>query len=38
MTVELLQALAVLLKFCYEQEDCRACPMRQFCGKMPCEW
>lgn len=38
MTIELLQALIIILKFCYEQKNCNKCPLRDLCGKMPCEW
>lgn len=38
MTVELLKALAELLKCCLEQDSCGKCPLREFCQKMPCEW
>lgn len=38
MTVELLEALAVILKTCLVQDSCKNCPMAQYCEKMPCEW
>lgn len=38
MTIEVLRALVLLADFCYEQADCRTCPMRDYCRKMPCEW
>lgn len=38
MTVEVLEALATILKLCQEQDSCKSCPLAQFCQKMPCEW
>ena len=38
MTVELLKALVTILESCLEQDSCKECPMRHFCGKMPAEW
>ena len=38
MTLELLRAIITLIQFCYAQDDCRECPLREICGKMPCEW
>ena len=38
MTVQLLQALVLILETCLEQDACSKCPMREFCDKMPCEW
>lgn len=38
MTPELLRAFAVILEFCLAQNDCRTCPMKAMCAKMPCEW
>lgn len=38
MTLEVLNALAVILKFCEKQDSCEKCLLAQFCGKMPCEW
>lgn len=38
MTLDVLKALAIILEFCLEQDSCKDCPMRDFCGKMPCEW
>ena len=38
MTVELLKALAAILETCLEQDSCKECPLKQFCGNMPCEW
>ena len=38
MTLDVLKALAIILEFYLEQGSCKDCPMRDFCGKMPCEW
>ena len=38
MTLDVLKALAIILEFCLEQDSCKDCLMRDFCGKMPCEW
>lgn len=38
MTLDVLKALAIILEFCLEQDSCKNCSMRVFCGKMPCEW
>lgn len=38
MTLELLKALQVILENCLNQDNCKNCPMAQFCQKMPCEW
>lgn len=38
MTLDVLKALAIILEFCLEQDSCKDCHMRVFCGKMPCEW
>lgn len=38
MTAEVLKALLVIMQYCYAQDSCRNCPMRELCAKMPCEW
>lgn len=38
MTVELLKALLIILRFCYQQDNCKKCPLRDLCAKMPCDW
>lgn len=38
MSIELVEALLLIAKFCVTHEDCATCPMKQFCGKMPSEW
>ena len=37
MTLELLKALVTIVRFCDKQANCRTCPMREVCGKMPCD-
>ena len=37
MTLELLRALFIIARFCEKQQNCKECPMRDICGKMPCE-
>ena len=38
MTLELVSAIITFVRFCTEQKDCKECPLREICGKMPCEW
>lgn len=38
MTVEVLEALTIILKTCLEQNNCEECPLAKFCQKMPSEW
>lgn len=38
MTVEIMRALVMLADLCLEQNNCKDCPLRDVCGKMPCEW
>ena len=38
MDLNLFRAVLVILKQCIEQEDCRTCPFKDFCGKIPSEW
>ena len=38
MTLELLRAVITLLNFCHSQKQCKERPLREICGKMPCEW
>ena len=37
MTFEILQAIVTLVRFCDRQENCKNCPIKEFCGKMPCD-
>lgn len=37
MTLELWQAFATIIRFCHEQANCENCPLREVCGKMPCD-
>lgn len=38
MTVELLKAILLIVKFCESQNNCKTCPIKDMCGKMPSEW
>lgn len=39
MELELLRALILIANTCFLQNSCEEdCPMRELCGKMPCEW
>lgn len=38
MTVELLEALAAILRVCENENSCTKCPLKEYCGKMPCDW
>lgn len=38
MTLEVLKALVVIADFCYKQNNCKTCPLKDLCAKMPCEW
>ena len=38
MGVDLIKALMLVFHFCLEENDCRQCPIRSFCGRKPCEW
>lgn len=38
MELELLRALILIANVCYEQQNCKTCPMKEICGKIPCEW
>lgn len=38
MPVEVLKALFTIMHFCLEQDNCNECPMKAFCGKIPCEF
>ena len=38
MPVEVLKALLTLMRYCLEQDSCKKCGMRAFCGKIPCEY
>lgn len=38
MELELLRALILIANTCFLQNSCEDCPMRELCGKMPCEW
>ena len=38
MSLETVKALLLLAKLYSNQIDCKNCPLKPFCGKMPCEW
>ena len=38
MSIELVEALLIIIKFCLAYEDCLTCPLKKFCGKIPTEW
>ena len=33
MSVELVRALLVLVRYCATYENCKTCPLKDFCGK-----
>lgn len=37
MPTDVRKALITLALHCMEQDKCSDCPMREQCGKMPCE-
>ena len=37
MTLDLLKALFTIARFCEQQTNCEQCPMKEICGRMPCE-
>lgn len=37
MTLELIKALTTIMRFCEEQPNCKICPLKEICGKMPCD-
>lgn len=38
MNSELISALFAIFQYCMAQNDCKTCPLKKICGKMPCEW
>lgn len=38
MDLELVKALTIILKWCFACENCKCCPLKNYCGKMPLEW
>ena len=38
MPVEIVKALLLLVKYCGQQDDCKKCPLHDFCGKICLEW
>lgn len=37
MPIEVLKAIVTIVKFCMKQHKCAECPLKELCGKMPCE-
>lgn len=38
MSVELVKALLTIVKFCVNNDNCKTCALKEFCGKIPTEW
>ena len=38
MSIELVKALILIVKYCADQSSCNTCVLRDFCGKIPSEW
>jgi len=38
MSPKLVKSLMNILKVCIDCSDCRKCPLKEFCKKMPIEW
>jgi len=38
MSIELLEALILIVKHCLESNGCDDCILKGFCGKLPREW
>lgn len=38
MDKDLLKAVLVILRYCLEQKNCKTCPLKDICGKLPSEW
>ena len=38
VSVEIVQALLLILKLCLSIQDCTKCKLKDFCGKLPTEW
>jgi hypothetical protein len=36
--LDVFKALLTIVKFCYKQDNCKQCSLKEMCGKMPCEW
>lgn len=37
MPIDVRKALITLVMYCMEQDNCSNCPIKEQCGKMPCE-
>ena len=33
MSIELVKALLTIVRYCASYEDCKSCPLKEFCGK-----
>ena len=38
MDLELLRALVLIANTGFLHNSCDECPIRELCGKLPCEW
>lgn len=38
MAIELVKALLLIVRYCTSCENCKECPMAEFCGKTPQDW
>lgn len=38
MSKELVKALIIIARTCAAEGDCRKCPLREYCGKLPSSW
>lgn len=38
MEKELLEAISTIVNYCYDQDNCNRCPLKEICGKIPAEW
>ena len=38
MASDVVKALMVVFYYCMIQEDCKSCPIREFCAKAPSSW
>lgn len=38
MSKDLVKALLTILKFCISHENCKTCPLKDYCAKQPTSW
>lgn len=38
MDLALVKALLLIVKYCIQCDNCKACVLKSFCGKIPVEW